>query len=89
MIIDSKTGVFTLRGDVLGLIESTAAEHSGASEKDDKESDASTVRNSQCDESIKDSIVRDEHRLAELGRKTVEMYVMSHIFNEHIEVSLH
>ena len=38
------------------------------------------------DEYRRDSIERDEKRLAELGRKTVEMFVISHIFSEKIEV---
>lgn len=39
-------------------------------------------------EAASDSMQRDERRLAELGRRAVEMYVMSHIFLEKIAVSL-
>ncbi|KAJ6969110.1 hypothetical protein NC653_036925 [Populus alba x Populus x berolinensis] len=35
----------------------------------------------------KDSIERDERRLTELGRRTVEIFVLAHIFNHKIEVS--
>ena len=34
----------------------------------------------------RDTIERDEKRLAELGRKTIEMYVISHIFTDCLEV---
>jgi hypothetical protein len=34
----------------------------------------------------RDSVEADELRLAELGRKTVEMYAIAHIFNEGIHV---
>ena len=32
----------------------------------------------------KDSIERDERRLTELGRRTVEKFVLAHIFRYHI-----
>ncbi|KAG8481050.1 hypothetical protein CXB51_025757 [Gossypium anomalum] len=35
----------------------------------------------------KDSIERDERRLTELGRRTVEIFVLSHIFSNKIEVA--
>ncbi len=34
----------------------------------------------------RDSMERDEQRLAELGRRTVEMYVISHVCSEKLEV---
>ena len=37
--------------------------------------------------SAADAVERDEHRLAELGRKTIEMYVLSRVFNERVEVA--
>lgn len=42
-----------------------------------------------CDELSelrRDALERDEKRLAELGRKTVEMYALAHIFTERVEV---
>ena len=73
--------------DVIDVLDSAAYESVGTCSKDAKETDAAHVRSQHCEESIKDSILRDEHRLAELGRKTVEIFVVSHIFSEHIEVS--
>jgi hypothetical protein len=46
------------------------------------------LRSGQEDDYRRDSIERDEKRLAELGRKTVEMYVISHIITEKMEVIL-
>lgn len=87
MLINTKAGGFFALGvDVLHVLESAAYECVASSSKDDKEAEGPHTRSHQTEESIKDSIVRDEHRLAELGRKTVEIYVVSHIFSEHIEV---
>lgn len=87
MVIDSRAGgLFSLGVDVVNVLDSAAYESVGTSSKDDKETDAPTARSQNLEESIKDSIIRDEHRLAELGRKTVEIFVVSHIFSEHIEV---
>lgn len=44
------------------------------------------MRSGQEDDYRRDSIERDEKRLAELGRKTVEMYVISQIITEKMEV---
>ena len=38
------------------------------------------------DEAASDSVQRDERRLALLGRRAVEMYVMSHIFLDKLAV---
>lgn len=43
-----------------------------------------------CDEMSelrRDALERDEKRLAELGRRTVEMFALGHIFTERLEVS--
>jgi hypothetical protein len=34
-----------------------------------------------------DAVERDERRLAELGRRTIEMYVLSHLFVNRVEVA--
>jgi hypothetical protein len=34
----------------------------------------------------RDALERDEKRLAELGRRTVEMHALAHIFTEQLEV---
>lgn len=44
------------------------------------------LRTGQDDDFRRDTIERDEKRLAELGRKTVEMYVISHVLTERLEV---
>lgn len=51
--------------------------------KDDKGADTLAVRNAQdSDDYSKDFVERDERRLAELGRRTVEMFALAHIFSE-------
>jgi hypothetical protein len=37
-------------------------------------------------DSRRDGVERDEKRLAELGRRTVEMYALAHMFTERLEV---
>lgn len=50
--------------------------------------DGLTLRSGQDgDDYRRDSIERDEKRLAELGRRTVEMFVITHIFTEKLEVA--
>jgi hypothetical protein len=44
-----------------------------------------------CDELCevrRDALERDERRLAELGRRSVELYALTHIFTEQLEVSM-
>lgn len=48
--------------------------------------DGLALRSGQEDDYRRDSIESDEKRLAELGRKTVEMLVISHIITEKMEV---
>ena len=55
--------------------------------RDDKPADALTVRHGpETDDYNRDFIERDEKRLADLGRRTVEMYVIAHIIAD-LEVS--
>jgi hypothetical protein len=49
--------------------------------------DGLTLRSGQEDDYRRDSIERDEKRLAELGRKTVEMFAIGYIITERMEVS--
>lgn len=49
-------------------------------------SDSLCGRNQGDDDYGKDSVDRDERRLAELGRRTVEMFVLSHVYTESLEV---
>jgi len=40
------------------------------------------------DDFNKDSIERDERRLTELGRRTLEIFVLAHVFRYHIKLVL-
>lgn len=48
---------------------------------------APTLQESGLDELGRDSVERDERRLQELGRRTVEMFVLSHLFSNRVEVA--
>ena len=52
-----------------------------------KDNDSKDATKKKTGFSAADAVERDEHRLAELGRKTIEMYVLSRVFNERVEVA--
>ncbi|CAN0904380.1 TNF receptor-associated factor homolog 1b [Linum grandiflorum] len=84
-IVHVEKGTFVLVDDVLLLLERAAMEP--LPPKDDKGPQNRTKDGNSGDEFNKDSIERDERRLTELGRRTVEIFVLSHIFNHKIEVA--
>ncbi|KAJ6852317.1 MATH domain-containing protein-like isoform X1 [Iris pallida] len=82
--------MFVLADDVLLLLERAAVEpmpHQPLPPKDDKGSQNRTKDGSSGEEFNKDYIERDERRLTELGRRTVEILVLVHIFSSRIEVA--
>ncbi|RZS16648.1 hypothetical protein BHM03_00048670 [Ensete ventricosum] len=81
--------LFVLADDVILLIERVVSDslpHQPLPSKDDKCPQNRTKDGSSGDEFNKDSIERDEKRLMELGRRTIEIFVLAHIFSR-IEVS--
>nr|XP_009389027.1 PREDICTED: MATH domain-containing protein At5g43560 isoform X1 [Musa acuminata subsp. malaccensis]XP_018677979.1 PREDICTED: MATH domain-containing protein At5g43560 isoform X1 [Musa acuminata subsp. malaccensis] len=82
--------LFVLADDVILLIERVVSDslpHQPLPSKDDKCPQNRTKDGSSGDEFNKDSIERDEKRLMELGRRTIEIFVLAHIFSSRIEVS--
>ncbi|CAM6084166.1 unnamed protein product [Calypogeia fissa] len=77
---------FVLAGDVLVLLERAVAE-SLPPYKDDKGPQNRTKDIGSGDEFGKDSVERDERRLTELGRRTVEMFVLAHLYTNRVEVA--
>lgn len=77
---------FVLSGDVLLLLE-RAANESLPPYKEDKGPQNRTKDGGPGDDFGKDSIERDEKRLTELGRRTVEMFVLAHLFSNRVEVA--
>ncbi|CAN0904399.1 TNF receptor-associated factor homolog 1b, partial [Linum grandiflorum] len=84
-IVHVEKDTFVLIDDVLLLLERAAMEP--LPPKDDKGPQNRTKDGNSGDEFTKDSIERDERRLTELGRRTVEIFVLAHIFNHKIEVA--
>ncbi|CAN1128842.1 TNF receptor-associated factor homolog 1b [Linum perenne] len=84
-IVHVEKDTFVLVDDVLLLLERAAMEP--LPPKDDKGPQNRTKDGNSGDEFNKDSIERDERRLTELGRRTVEIFVLAHIFNHKIEVA--
>ncbi|KAG0479402.1 hypothetical protein HPP92_010260 [Vanilla planifolia] len=75
--------MFVSADDVFLLLERVASEPlptMSLPPKDEKISQNRTKEGSSGEESNKDAIERDERRLTELGRRTVENFVLSHIF---------
>eukprot|EP00873_Tetraselmis_striata_P038610 jgi/Tetstr1/458874/TSEL_004382.t1 len=86
VLIHAEKGIFALGDTVLDALE-RAANESIPPFRDDKCSDGLCGRNQGEEDYGKDSVDRDERRLAELGRRTVEMFVLSHVYTESLEVS--
>ncbi|KAF6175039.1 hypothetical protein GIB67_039587 [Kingdonia uniflora] len=78
--------MFILCDDVLSLLERAAIEPLPPP-KDEKGPQIRTKDGSSGEDFNKDSIERDERRLTELGRRTVEIFVLAHIYNNKIEVA--
>lgn len=76
--------MFVLVDDVMLLLERAALEP--LPPKDEKGPQNRTKDGASGEDFNKDSIVRDERRLTELGRRTIEIFVLAHIFSK-IEVS--
>ncbi|KAI0498060.1 hypothetical protein KFK09_021301 [Dendrobium nobile] len=81
--------MFVLDDDVVLLLDRVASEPlptTSLPPKDDKVSLNRAKEGSCCEEFNKESIERDERRLTELGQKTIEIFVVAHIFSR-IEVA--
>ncbi|GMI70454.1 Tumor necrosis factor Receptor-Associated Factor 1b [Hibiscus trionum] len=84
-IVHEEKDMFLLVDDVLLLLERAALEP--LPPKDEKGPQNRTKDGNFGEDFNKDSIERDERRLTELGRRTVEIFVLSHIFSNKIEVA--
>ncbi|CAL5395303.1 unnamed protein product [Camellia sinensis] len=83
-IVRIEKDIFVLVDDVLLLLERAALEP--LPPKDDKGPQNRTKDGGSGEDFNKDSIERDERRLTELGRRTIEIFVLAHIFSK-IEVA--
>ena len=72
-----------LRGDAVDVLEEVV--HHLRLEPSDAPSEKEKEKDKEIEESTKDSVDKDERRLAELGKKTVEMFAVSHLFFSRIE----
>lgn len=84
-IVRVEKDVFVLVDDVLLLLERAAMEP--LPPKDDKGPQNRMKDGGSGEDFNKESIERDERRLTELGRRTVEIFVLAHIFSNNIEVA--
>ncbi|XP_010457471.1 PREDICTED: MATH domain-containing protein At5g43560-like isoform X1 [Camelina sativa] len=84
-IVSVDKDMFVLVDDVLLLLERAALEP--LPPKDEKGPQNRTKDGNDGEEVNKEAYERDERRLTELGRRTVEIYVLSHIFSSKIEVA--
>ncbi|XP_019449964.1 PREDICTED: MATH domain-containing protein At5g43560-like isoform X1 [Lupinus angustifolius] len=84
-IVCVEKDMFVLVDDVLLLLERAAIEP--LPPKDEKGPQNRTKDGSSGEDFNKDSLERDERRLTELGRKTLEIFVLAHVFSNKIEVS--
>ncbi|GAA0155517.1 hypothetical protein LIER_13227 [Lithospermum erythrorhizon] len=84
-VVCMEKDMFVLVDDVLQLLQRVALEP--LPPKDEKGPQNRTKDGSSGEDFNKDSIERDERRLTELGRRTIETFVLSHIFSSKIEVA--
>ncbi|KAH9625489.1 hypothetical protein KSS87_018348 [Heliosperma pusillum] len=84
-IIHFEKDTFVLVDDVLLLLERAAMEP--LPPKDEKGPQNRTKDGGSGADFNKDTIERDERRLTELGRRTVEIFVLAHIFSNKIEAA--
>ncbi|XP_047180061.1 TNF receptor-associated factor homolog 1a-like isoform X6 [Vigna umbellata] len=84
-IVHVEKDMFVLVDDVLLLLERAAIEPMPP--KDEKCPQNRTKDGDSGEDFNKDSIERDERRLTELGRRTLEIFVLAHIFSNKIEVA--
>ncbi|GMH19965.1 hypothetical protein Nepgr_021806 [Nepenthes gracilis] len=84
-IVRIEKNMFVLVDDVLLLLERAAMEP--LPPKDEKGPQNRMKDGGAGEDFNKDSIERDERRLTELGRRTVEIFVLAHIFSNKIEVA--
>ncbi|XP_010522489.1 PREDICTED: MATH domain-containing protein At5g43560-like [Tarenaya hassleriana] len=84
-IVSVDKDMFVLVDDVLLLLERAALEP--LPPKDEKGPQNRTKEGNAGEEFNKEAIERDERRLTELGRRTVEIFVLAHIFSNKIEVA--
>jgi len=84
-IVCVEKDTFVLADDVLALLERAAMDL--LPPKDDKGPQNRTKDGNSGEDFNKDSIERDERRLTELGCRTVEIFVLAHIFSNKIEVA--
>ncbi|KAG2491763.1 hypothetical protein HYH03_009924 [Edaphochlamys debaryana] len=91
VLIKAERSTFTLCGDLAEIAERVQKDFIPAAKDDSKAlqpNDGLTLRSGQDgDDGRRDSIERDEKRLAELGRRTIEMFVIAHIFCEKLEIA--
>jgi len=87
VVIKADRNTLTLHGDIMEIADRATRDFIPAAKDDNKPSDGLALRSGQEDDYRRDTIERDEKRLAELGRKTVEMYVIAHVFAEKLEIA--
>ncbi|CAL8461898.1 g1429 [Coccomyxa elongata] len=80
--VNAEKGTWSLHGDVQTVLERAVSEAIPPF-RDDKANDSLAVRNAQdSDDYSSNYVERDERRLAELGRRAVEMFAVAHVFND-------
>ncbi|XP_058105591.1 TNF receptor-associated factor homolog 1a-like isoform X2 [Magnolia sinica] len=86
-IVCVEEDTFVLADDVLVLLERAALEPLPPKDEKGPQSQNRTKDVSCGEDFNKDSIERDERRLTEMGRRTVEIFVLAHIYSNRIEVA--
>jgi flagellar biosynthesis GTPase FlhF len=89
VLIDEDRGMFYVPGDVIAALERAAAEPIPPAVPD-KAGEMAGVRGAvadAADEGGRDSVERDERRLADVGRRVVEVFALAHIASVRMEAA--
>ncbi|XP_076934987.1 TNF receptor-associated factor homolog 1a-like isoform X2 [Bidens hawaiensis] len=84
-VVHMENDMFSLVDDVLLLLERAAIEPLPS--KDENRPQNRTKEGGSGEDFSKDTIERDERRLTDLGRRTIEIFILAHIFSSKIEVA--
>jgi len=76
---------FVLSDDFLTLLEKVATEPLPPFKED--KGPQNRTKDCSGDDFAKDNVERDERRLTELGKRTIEIFVLAHLFSNHVEVA--
>ena len=85
VLVDARRGAFFFAGDAVAVLERAAAATIPPFQSDKAAGELPLRTAQEADDHSRDVVERDEGRLADLGRRCVEMFAAAHIAATHME----